>query len=88
MSMRTATMPASREVCSATPGVVPNTTFWMTFDNRLLSPSIAWEANSTLVVPPTVVSVTPGMVSEPPASVGSVTLWLTRTSFGVFPTGS
>src|SRR5436309_1699543 len=62
MSMRAATMPAIRDVCSATPAVVPSTTLWMTFDNRLLSPSSAWLANSTLVVPPTVVSVTAGMV--------------------------
>ena len=54
MSMRTATTPASRDMCSVTPGCVPSATLWMAFDNRLLSPSRSVVAKCTLV-PPVVV---------------------------------
>ena len=82
MSMRTATTPASRDMCSATPGCVPATTLWMALDSRLLSPIRLVVAKCTLV-PPVVVSTTPGSVVAVVAPAG-VTFWFTSTS-GVTP---
>jgi hypothetical protein len=79
MSMRAATIPARREVFSATPAALPSTTLWIASDSRLLSPSRPWVAKCTLVAPPTVVSTTPGMVPTP------ATFWLASTSYGVVP---